>query len=355
MVKTRIRVESSLGSGKYLDVRAQPANCPCLTFQARAGCEHVLLARDVVVRACKSSKYLFKSALHKDLRRGDFLGAMHWAYWVDRGYGPGNALEYLRKIWSEETVNLDLAVRLHQEGISLVEAVDLFCRSAKIWEFPELWTVLQACWRVPQTNGRLASPNVLARQVQRGDYRALARQLVRFEPDTVGRARWRESVMDALISDGRLSHRQRRVFDIRYDAERYEEEDTVLLLLAGGKVPSGACRYAPEVDRKSPGLRFHLNGSHVRQVPLYAYDYHTIAGRDRISAWQSAHPDSEIRIGVDTDPVDLRWSGGLMTLFWRFEAFRQAGSTAGMDQLRWCDVLPTKRWDKFAAWNPDWP
>ena len=60
-------------------------------------------------------------------------------------------------------------------------------------------------------------------------------------------------------------------------------------------------------------------------------------------------------MGVDTGDVDLRWAGGLMTSFWRFEAFRQVGSTEAMDRLKWCEVGRTERWDRLCSWNDDWP
>ena len=117
-------------------------------------------------------------------------------------------------------------------------------------------------------------------------------------------------------------------------------------------IPDLRAEYQP-MPHRPPELA-QVDGSLLRQPPGYAYDYHTAVGRNRIERWKVENPNQELRVGVDTGDIDLRWAGGLMTLFWRFEAFRQAGSMAGMDRLRWSDVPRSDRWIRPCSWNTDW-
>ena len=352
-MRTTLHVESTSGTADYLDVSVDPRRCPCAAFSKAGRCDHLKYAVDVVTHGCKRSKYLFKSALHKELRRGDVLAASHWAAWTDRGYGGTAALDYLRKIWSEETLNFDLAVRLHDPATSLADAIAMFCHSRKVWEFPAVWDDLEVAWRQPAVKPGKHALAGLEKAVRAADYGTLLRAFAKTDGDEELRAEFRERLMDWLTQSGALSKALREVFDTRFASGRYESEDYVLMLLAVGRLPAGANDYHPGDAGPIP---LHLtDGSHLRQVPDYAYDYHTIAGQERLERWRDENPDEDIRVGVDTGDVDLRWAGGLMTLFWRFEAFRQAGSTEAMDRLRWCDVERTERWARLCSWNDDWP
>lgn len=311
------------------------------------------MARDLAPGGAQRSRYLFKSALHKELRRGDLHAASHWAAWVDRTCGPSTSLEYLRKIWSEETLNLDLAVRLHRDDIGLPEALALFCQSKKVWEFPAIWSAMERAWGPPPSKAKGVGARTIRARVETFDFDALVQQFNGSSRFGQRRAEFRSRLAAELVVARRLSIEQQRVFEIRFASGRYEAEDLVLLMLAGRLLPADASTYRDE--RAAPVPRRLLDGSCVLAIPDYVYDYHTVAGRERLARWDEENPGRSLRLGVDTNPIDLRWAGGTMTLFWRFEAFRQVGSTAAMDRLGWADVLPTARWRRFAAWNDDWP
>ncbi|GDX81450.1 hypothetical protein LBMAG42_32610 [Deltaproteobacteria bacterium] len=350
-----LKVESTPGSGEFLSVSLDPKRCPCVGFRADGWCAHLGIARDLAPGGPQRSRYLFKSALHKELRRGDVSAASHWAAWVDRTFGPSTSLAYLRKIWSEETLNLDLAVRLHRDDVELGEAIALFCQSKKVWEFPQVWAAMERAWGpLPlEEAGGGTGARTLSARVRAADYDALIRQFNGSAKFGRRRAEFRSRLVAELVDAGRLSVEQQRVFELRFASGRYEAEDLVLLLLAGRLMPAEASAYG--VARAEPVPRRLLDGSCVLAFPDYVYDYHTVAGRERLARWDEENPGRSLRLGVDTDPIDLRWAGGTMTLFWRFEAFRQVGSTAAMDRLRWVDVRPTARWRRFVAWNEDWP
>lgn len=352
-MRVALQVESAPGSANYLEVSVEPGHCPCPAFSRRRHCDHLKYATDVLTLGCKRSKYLFKSALHKELRRGDVVAASHWGAWTDRGYGRPVALDYLRKIWSEETLNLDLAVRIHDPSISLAEAIDLFCRSRKVWEFPAVWDDLELAWGQQAAKPGKRPLAGLEKTVDAADYRSLLRIFAKTDGSKDLRGEFRDHLLTLLTESKLLNQAQREVFETRFASGRYEAEDNVLMLLAVGRLPPLATAYHQGVSDPVP--LFALDGSHLRQAPNYAYDYHTIVGQERLQRWRDENPDEDLRIGVDTGDVDLRWAGGLMTLFWRFEAFRQVGSTEAMDRLRWCEVDRTERWATLCAWNEDWP
>lgn len=351
---TKLRVQSAEGSAGYVDVSVDPRRCDCVAFLSQGTCAHLTLAIDVLNFDCKRSKYLFKSALHKELRRGDEPAALHWASWCDHGYGYPVALEYLRKIWSEETLNLDLAVRLHDPEIALPRAISLFCRSRKIWELPSVWFDLEATWSRPTRKRAKLVLAALEAAAAAHDFPALIRCFSATKEGSEPRRVFRQRLMDILEANGTLSTKLRAAIETRFASGRYEAEDYVLLLMAAGRIPAESSEYHPAPANRAP-TGYLTDQTHLRLVPGYAYDYHTRAGRARLEKWRDENPDKDIRIGVDTGEVDLRWAGGLMTLFWRFEAFRQVGSNEAMDRLRWSDVAPTERWDRLLEWNDDWP
>ncbi len=223
--------------------------------------------------------------------------------------------------------------------VPLPTAIAWFCHATKVWQMPAWWDVFQA-----HEEGTMPTGTRAAR------WSAEMRDAA---DDDAALAELRDQVLDELSSDGRLTAQQLAVFRTRYESGRFENEDIVLLLLLCSRLP--ACDVGRPDSLPSVPRRF-VDGSTLLLPPVCAYDYHTAVGKARMRAWLAAHPDSGFGFGVDTTPVDLRWAGGLAPLFWRVQAWRQFGSTAGMDATAWHELgVDAEALQRFAAWCGWWP
>ena len=364
----RLLVQERRGQAVYVEADAVRETCECDRFNELGQCLHLAYATDLLSGG-DTARYLIKSSFHKELRRGDMAAALHWGRWLDRLCGKSTALGYMQKIWSEETANFDLAVRLHVSAtaITIEEAVGLFCSSSKLWERYELWPI----WRMIGSVKNLRMPSELeceaahvAELIGSSDVDELSRLLsvtdqlaLSSDPKVKDLAfrllsALRTNILADLVAREMLDQDVAAVFTKRYRSRRFECEDYMLLAVVAGLLgPRGDVRY----DEVGAPNDQEFDATHVNLAPYYSYDYHTVAGKTFMKAWQRKNPGVLIRMGVDTSPVDLRWAGGLLSVFWRFSAFAQAGSTDAMDGLRWHEVSPNDSdWLDMQRWSW-WP
>ena len=106
-----MKVQAVEAGDGFVEVDVEEGKCGC----GQRKCIHRDIATDVVRDKGRRWRWLILSAFHKELRRGDVPAACHWASWMAHCDGAAAPLEYMRKIWSEETADLDLAVWLHAE------------------------------------------------------------------------------------------------------------------------------------------------------------------------------------------------------------------------------------------------
>ena len=89
---------------------------------------------------------------------------------------------------------------------------------------------------------------------------------------------------------------------------------------------------------------------HVKRFPDYAYDMHTRRGKQLIEKWERS-----IGPGIAMPPgLDLRWTGMMYGVGWRYFAFDQFGKT----DVPWEDVKIAKRtwkmlYEKFSDSSAD--
>jgi hypothetical protein len=333
----RMRVQAKDGADTFVEVDLDRGRCGC----GEERCVHLDMATDVVMANGRHWRWLMLSAFHKELRRGDVAAAQHWASWLARCEGEQVPLDYMRKIWSEETADLDLAVWLHGD-VTVDQAVVRFCRAPKVWESFEWWT----CFHEWEECHKGVSKQPLT---------GLADELVVRTGDLEERrpmAQVREDALAELTGSGRLTSAQAGVCRTRYRSKRFENEDFVLAQLLLGRLPLPARESAG--DAVDVDARW-TDGSTLLLPPTYAYDYHSFAGKQRMREWLEKHPGSGFRFGVDTSPVDLRWSGGLVPLFWRVLAWQKGGKSA-MHRLAWHELaVETEALVRFSAWCGWWP
>ncbi len=332
-----MRVQATEGSLGFVDCDVERGICACGVPR----CVHLEWASDVVLFRGKRSRWLVLSSLHKELRRGDVVAARHWASWLAHCDGPDAPLGYLRKIWSEETADLDLGVRLHRPSVTLAEAIAHFCAASKVWALPAWWTAFQV-W---QERVEGVGPRLRHKLVDR-----LARAQAKGDP--VKLAHLRIAALAELTDRRLLTSAHVVVFQARFATERLENEDFLLAALLADLLPAQV--NPPLQNPRTRVARHWTNGSTLRLPPAYAYDYHSRAGLARMRAWLEHNPGGEFTFGIDTSPVDLRWAGGLVPLFWRVQAWQQYG--AAMDRLAWHElVVEPAALQRFVAWCGWWP
>ena len=283
--------------------------CSC----GREDCCHYRLAEDLFQNGGKRYLSWVKSALHKEVRRGDFEAAYRWARVWERVRKPGDVRQYVRKIWCEECRNV--------EGLKKAFAVKgwrvplyVLCCSPKDWEFS--WDVGWASPDAMRAWGRVDSVEL---------------DLSAFEGDDVDAALvafWIMGGPDGHGTDYRGSPEweqrnailQRRANEMYPglaigDIRRCNDEPSLWLLAAFERFKPEEANYfeMPEEREVSEAL-------YIPQFADYVFDSHTWLGRKRL---KEVKLDWEVPMVGD---VDLRWTGDASGTLWRYLAYREFGT-----------------------------
>lgn len=357
-----ILVEERAG-GPLIEVRGNSDKdlvCPC----GKPNCRHVIDVGDVLFHnGERGFRWLAKSAMHKEIRRGDYGQAWAWAQWFGKLWNDFAPKQYVQKVWSEETVNTDLAVRVHA-GTSVDECVRLACASRKRWEFPEIREVwLEKGKATVRTRPSLdwekmgkidfkdrfesqegpyeelvLSPHERSIAVQSGSLPAIMDMLEASRYIRSGESRrevyysLRSEIMSRLAADGLMAPDVRKVFEQRYRSTRLEEEDIVLALLHQGLWKPEMADY----HETTPAPK----ELYVPKARVYHVDKHVRIGGEILRNWQRS-TGLVVWPGVDTGHmIDYRWSGALVGVFWRWCAWAQ--NPGHIDEMKWTDVVLTE-------------
>jgi hypothetical protein len=126
-----IRFETRDGSIVSFDTTARTCSC------GKSDCEHAKTAKDLLDNKGDDFKYTATSALHKEIRRSDLLLATRWARIKAMTYGGYNAKAYAANIVLEETRNAKLMVDFHSlAGKTVRDVLNPMTLSLKKWEIP---------------------------------------------------------------------------------------------------------------------------------------------------------------------------------------------------------------------------
>lgn len=312
------------------------SQCSC----GRERCFHLRVGTDILFNEGKrGARWICKSGLHKAIRLSDMTSALRWAHWFKELWGEGNVVRYLRRIWSEETVNLDLLV-CADETTAIEELVYLLCASRKRWEFDEAWQGFLMKSEAESQSARgsarelLTSPQERRAALTRNDNLSILSALM--TPDEVGKLNGAKKVLRLLFladtnARGLLTTRQFEAFARRYASGCFEDEDTIVAMLRAGLIKS-------EMNEFRRIERVELGEPYFPFPQPCVMDYHTLWGQQRLQAWRR-ETGGHIWFGVELGKLDYRLSGGPIPLAWRFLAWKRFG--AKLFEKRWTDVVLT--------------
>lgn len=312
------------------------------------GCRH----REVVAEVREGSrnwKSIFKSAFHKELRRGDPDRAIPFGRLCDR-FRSGDAVAYMRKIVFEETRNLDLFVKLLRKELSMEEMVLRFCSAKRDWVFS--WDVgcmspefVMFEWRpVP-----LDVPGFFVRAIDELDVEeayAVMQSIIwagdgrnGFWPPERHREFYQE-MLDVLQEAAKKRHPEKREAIMGLRSWQPNDEAVVLFELAFGLWQEDADEY---VEMEMPGQDEMFDIPRLRD---YVFDWHGWMGKSRIRKAMGA---GKIGWGKPMPSgIDLRWSGEFAGTLWRYLAQQQHGTVdVPWEAVRVPDEMRGKYKEKF--------
>jgi hypothetical protein len=324
-------------SSRIHEVDLERRTCTCRRSQRP--CIHVRKAIDLCENGCKEFHYELASALHKEVRRGDLSAALHWA---DHRAATPEVDTYLgfyaRKICGEETRNakyiwMSLEPKARLTGRDYVAAIT---RSRKKWELAltcALFVEQMRAWERVQKRStkttwrRRSCVSTMRAAAEQQDAGTLHEGVWWFYKHVEDAEVWVE--LDTMLAEA-ISSRFPAIprpvemiakFEKATGLDPFEIRFMFVEALCGGWDETmndfchGAVEQVPRVDR-----------SLIRRFPDYIYDIHVRRRRARVDRWSKA-----LRPGRPSPGrLDLRWSGQMLGVAWRYKAFAQLG----MEYLR---------------------
>lgn len=335
-------------SGQSYRVSLRNGTCSCSTPDKP--CAHMKRAVDVHQEKCKRSRFEFVSAMHKEIRKGDVKSALYWADLIGET-NPHYVRFYVRQIGGEETRNNTLIwMMINGEG-SYRDLVAAIAQSRKRWEAPSVCGVYKEAMRGwKRTKGArygMMDPyelvrmtkGFIAREEPKYLFDMLWAFLEREEPapeDAV--AQFRETLIEEVRRKKIALDRPETMIELHELKTKRDASEIEWMLV---EALNGAWTEEMNDFVHSPTIEVEPHdGSYIKRVPNYAYDSHTVLGK----SWLEKY-GTKLRPGRPSPgPLDLRWSGQLIGVSWRYAAWAQFGFDYA--KLPWEQVRMT---DEF--WN----
>lgn len=327
-----VRVEAQK-TGRIHEVDLERRTCTCRRGQRP--CIHIRKAVDLCEGGCKEFHYEVASALHKEVRRGDLAAALHWAdHRAATPEGDSYLGRYARQICGEETRNatyiwMSLEPHAALTGRDYTAAIT---RSRKKWELASTCSLfieqMRGWERVTsqKTQAKWARRSCLATMraaAEQQDAQRLHEGLWWFYEHVEGAEIWAD--LDAMLAQAIASRfptipRPAEMVSHFEQATRrdpFEIRFMFVEALCGGwnetmnELCHGADEQVPGVDR-----------AFIRRFPAHIYDIHVRRRRAQVQKWcRSLRPGRP-----SPGRLDLRWSGQMVGVAWRYKAFAQLGA-----------------------------
>lgn len=307
-------------------------------------CSHMKVLDDVINVGHRGLRYELKSAMHKEIRKGDVQAALQWARWGAYFHGNSWPKTYVKGVVLEETCS----PRLAREWRSMAkrspqDVVATMASVRKKWEVTARVGFYADYMETFVSSEGLAS---LTDHVVQGkaDKAHTRKDLLKLFWQAV---RLRDNKTTFTLADA-LGARAIAAGGI---AKTWAEEKLwgthpffgplVLIEMMTGAWSSDA----DDLVRNHKARPLHEEDAPlVLAVPDYAFDCHTSLGRRRmVAGWSQIAPGRPQPSGVD-----LRWSGMLLGVAWREFASRQFPSD--YQNRKWEEVeIPKDVWENSLA------
>jgi hypothetical protein len=337
-------------SAETYEVDVLNRTCTCST-QPRP-CLHLRRATDIHSDGCKRTRFEIVSAMHKEIRRGDVEAALYWADLLSR-YSEGYVRNYVRRIVGEETRNWPLFMRALSPGVSSYrELVAAIASSRKKWEHKEGRRLFEEQMRAydRETYAALPWPEVVSKLTAAIDLGDVPRLYDAWTTLDSGENAEAACAMDRILVaavENRFPEIAGQPTAFMSARERHGEVNlwetrlTLVEMLAGAWDSSmNDFAHAPE-----PATEFN-DGSVLRRFPPYVYDCHVREGARRLAE----HGDEIAPRTPQPDGLDLRWSGQIEGVAWRYAAYAQFGDA--YSDVAWERVdMTSDYWDRARAFQ----
>lgn len=318
--------------------------CNCYGFQKNNDCDHLRRAKGIYLNRSRFHRYLVMSAYHKEIRRCDVEKTVMWSYAFAALSGSKQPGSYAQKILFEESRNLDLYSKFKRRQIEPMDVIRGITRSRKKWELGYLKNHIEDWFEgfVLYVSNRdkwdAIWVETLIEKVRTFQTPAEAFELYFFMREKKKDPKIVIFFLQCLEERAKQEKNERLLWFLGLGELNQSYEFLVSLELAIGYWEEHANEYHPDIE---------VNAHYIPRFEDYVYDCHNYQGIQRLlKHWGSIKP------GLPTPELarlDLRWSGQLLGIAWRFLCYQQYGSMqAGGVDIPWESVkFPDGLWPKL--------
>lgn len=301
-------------------VALQPRDPPLRLLRAARA-----ITTDLVQRQGAGFRFVARSAMHKEVRRGDGVAAVRWARLLGLIDGTASVRQYARRILFEESRALSL-LSVWKPRDSAERRIRQLSATAKVWSLPSRKQQRCGRRRLLAYTAALSAPPLTPSQIDR--------TLESANLDAMYRLMWRvqlaaEPAVKTALREG-LVRALPRSSGLRAVTRAASDDWLIEVMLEALAGVQGEGSHAPE----EPPLE-----DRVLTVPVlrpYVYDSHTRPGRIRLQrCLSSIAPGALMPSGVD-----LRWSGMARGVLWREMAAEQGGTDQPWEAIE----IPAELW-----------
>lgn len=295
--------------------------CTCTGSRTGGMCRHERLAYDVWTRSKTGLRYIVKSALHKEIRRGDTVQALLWARWCAHYHGNSWLKSYVKRLLLEEGRCVELCKNWQSlTRISWIDVVAQAAAMSKKWELLSragIFTEYVAAFVTSEHQSVLAGVKEISEASKgcssRFDLFTLFWRAQRSH-NTQASSWLIEALSPFAREQGGIA--QEWVEQGLWRTTPFYGPKVLIEMLTGAWSQEANLIDSERVTmRPVPGQGIPL----LPAVPIYAYDCHDTKGRQKlIGAWAHIAQEQPMPAGLD-----LRWSGMLAGVCWREFAARQ--------------------------------